>query len=72
MQSHKKPPRRGAARGLTHLPSITVQDSNTLLTVATICLFASLGGAFGSAVDGMAADLSAGPEMYQGGRAHGE
>jgi hypothetical protein len=42
------------------------------LTVATFCLFAALGGAFGSAVDGMAADLSAGPEMHQGGRAHGE
>jgi hypothetical protein len=43
-----------------------------LATVAAVVLFAALGAAMGQAVDGMAADLTAGPVDIQGGRAHGE
>jgi hypothetical protein len=51
--------------------SISVRNSNTLATTAAVALFAALGAAMGQAVDGMAADLTAGPVTHQGGPAHG-
>lgn len=72
MDAHKKPQRRGKAPGSLSGLSISVRNSNMLATIAAVALFAALGAAMGQAVDGMAADLAAGPVTVQGGRAHGE
>ena len=73
MSRHKKPQHAGNVPGL-YLSSITGRHSNTLITAAAVFLFAALGAAMGHAVDGMAADLTAGPTaaIDQGGRADGE
>ena len=61
MSKHKKA-RHGTNVSELHCkPSITVLDSNMLSTISAVILFAALGAVFGLAVDGMAADLSAGP-----------
>ena len=72
MDAHKKPQRRGKAPGSLSAHSISGRNSNTIATIAAVVLFAALGAAAGHAVDGMAADLAAGPVIVQGGRAHGE
>ena len=72
MDSHKKPRHGGNVPGSLSGLSISVRNSNMLATVAAVVLFAALGAAMGQAVDGMAADLTAGPVDIQGGRAHGE
>lgn len=61
MSKHKKPRRGTNATGLHTKQPITVPNSNMLSTIAAVILFAALGAGFGIAVDGMAADLSAGP-----------
>ena len=61
MSKHKKTRRGANATGLHTKQPITVPDSNMLSTIAAVILFAALGAVFGLAVDGMAADLSAGP-----------
>ena len=71
MSRHKKPD-AGATRRAIYLSSITERHFNTLINAAAVFLFAALGAAFGHAVDGMAADLTAGPPaaVDQGGLAH--
>lgn len=61
MSKHKKPRRGTNATGLHTKQPITVPNSNMLSTIAAVILFAALGAGFGLAVDGMAADLAAGP-----------
>lgn len=61
MSKHKKARHGTNVSGLHCKPSITVPDSNMLSTIAAVILFAALGAGFGLAVDGMAADLAAGP-----------
>lgn len=74
MSRHKKPDAGATRRAIYLLSSITGRHFNTLLNAAAVFLFAMLGAAMGHAVDGMAADLTAGPTaaIDQGGRADGE
>ena len=70
MDAHKKPRHGGNVPGLSFRPSISVLDSNTLITAVAVFWFAMLGAAMGHAIDGMARDLTAGP--VPGGRADGQ
>ncbi len=61
MDSQKKARHGTNVSGLHCKSSITVPDSNMLSTIAAVIVFAALGAGFGLAIDGMAADLAAGP-----------